>query len=437
MCSIFTVKDLKMLEMMTGSFLKKLSAPGNDPGNDPGNEPGLEIDPGVFKKLLASDGATNDTFGTSVAVSADGSTVVVGATGDDDKGSNSGSAYIFTKQANGSYLQTQKLLASDGAAGDRFGHSVAVSGDGLTVVAGAYQDDDKGSNSGSAYIFTKQADGSYLETQKLLATDGAANDRFGSSVAVTADGLTVVAGAYQDDDKGSNSGSVYIFTKQANGSYLETQKLVASDGAMDDYFGWSVAVSGDGSTVVVGSYKDDDKGTDSGSAYIFTKQADGSYLETQKLLATDGAAGDRFGYSVAVSGDGSTVVVGATGDDDKGADTGSVYIFTKEVDGSYFETHKLLATGGRSGEEFGWSVAVSRDGSTVVVGAHKSDTSVKTYGAAYTFTKQPDKSYLQTHKLSPPGYASSNHFGKSVAISNTSVAVAANANGFRGVVYVY
>ncbi len=422
-----------MLEMMLTSFLKKLSVPGNEPGN----EPGLEIDPEVFQKLVATDGATNDTFGTSVAVSADGSTVVVGATGDDDKGSNSGSAYIFTKQANGSYLQTQKLLASDGAAGDRFGHSVAVSGDGSTVVAGAYQDDDKGSNSGSAYIFTKQADGSYLETQKLLATDGAANDRFGSSVAVTADGLTVVAGAYQDDDKGSNSGSAYIFTKQANGSYLETQKLVASDGAMDDYFGWSVAVSGDGSTVVVGSYKDDDKGTDSGSAYIFTKQADGSYLETQKLLATDGAAGDRFGYSVAVSGDGSTVVVSAYQDGDKGSNSGSAYIFTKQANGSYLQTQKLLASDGAMDDYFGVSIAVSGDGSTVVVSAYYDDDKGSNSGSAYIFTKQANGSYLQTQKLLASDGAASDYFGTSVAISNTSVVIGAQNHLSKGAAYVY
>ena len=123
-----------MLELMLLSNLKKLSAPGN--------EPGLEIDPEVFQKLVATDGATNDTFGTSVAVSADGSTVVVGATGDDDKGSNSGSAYIFTKQANGSYLQTQKLLASDGAASDYFGTSVAISN--TSVVIGAQNHLSKG-----------------------------------------------------------------------------------------------------------------------------------------------------------------------------------------------------------------------------------------------------------------------------------------------------
>ena len=218
----------------------------------------LKFDPEVFQKLLASDGAASDYFGWSVAISPDGSTVVVGAYQDDDKGINSGSAYILKKQANGSYLQTQKLLASDGAASDYFGCSVAVSVDGSTVVIGAPYDDDKGSNSGSAYIFTKQVNGSYLETHKLVPGDGAAGDRFGYSVAVSGDGSTVVIGAYEDDDKGSASGSAYIFTKQVNGSYLETQKLVAADGASEDRFGTSVAISKN--SVLIGAISHLNKG---------------------------------------------------------------------------------------------------------------------------------------------------------------------------------
>ena len=157
--------------------------------------------------------------------------------------------------------------------------------------------------------------------KKLLASDGAAKDYFGNSVAVSSDGSTIVVGANGDDDKGTDSGSVYIFTKQANGSYLQIQKLVASDGAANDYFGWSVDVSADGSTVVVGAFGDADKGTDSGSAYIFTKQVNGSYLQVQKLVASDGVAGDYFGYSVAISN--TSVAVGAYNHLTKGA----VYVY--------------------------------------------------------------------------------------------------------------
>ena len=418
-----------MLETMTGSILKKLNAPGSDPG--------LEINPEVFQKLMASDRAVGDYFGHSVAVSRDGSTVVIGAYNDDDKGSNSGSAYIFTKQPNGSYLETQKLVAADGADGDNFGSSVAVSTDGSTIVVAALKDDDKGTESGSAYVFTKQSNGSYLQTQKLVASDGAASDYFGYSVAVTGDGSTVVIGAYWVDDKGKDSGSVYIFTKQANGSYLQTQKLVASDGAANGQFGNSVATSADGLTVVIGAIGNGDKGFMSGSAYIFTKQANGSYLQTQKLVASDGAAGDLFGVSVAVTGDSSTVVVGAYWVDDKGKDSGSVYIFTKQPNGSYLETQKLVAGDGAANDQFGEDVAVSPDGLTVVVGVYRDGDKGLLSGSAYIFTEQADGSYLETQKLLAADGAAFNSFGVSIAVSNTSVVVGAAGNYSTDVVYVY
>ena len=108
---------------------------------------------------------------------------------------------------------------------------------------------------------------------------------------------------------------------------LEQTKLTASDGATGDNFGWSVAVSGDGNSVVIGARYDDDRGSNSGSAYVFTRSGS-SWTQQAKLTASDGAASDNFGWSVAVSGDGSTAVIGAHGDDDRGDGSGSAYIFT-------------------------------------------------------------------------------------------------------------
>ena len=297
-------------------------------------------------KLTASDGAANHEFGISVAV--DGDTVVVGAHKDDDEGSNSGSAYVFTKPSGGwgdwddlpqtheededKDALTAKLTASDGAADDEFGISVAVDGD--TVVVGAHKVDASNTvaNSGSAFLFTKPATGwaNATQTAKLTASDGAADDEFGISVAV--DGDTVVVGALYDDASNTvtNSGSAYAFTKPDDGwnddqyDGTETAKLTASDGAGGDQLGISIAVDGD--TVVVGAHKDDDKGTYSGSAYVFTKPARGwaDARQTAKLTASDGAADDEFGISVAVDGD--TVVVGAHYDDFNGGNFGSAYV---------------------------------------------------------------------------------------------------------------
>ena len=264
-------------------------------------------------KLTASDGVGDDYFGYSV--SASGDTVVVGASCDD---SQKGSAYVFVKPSGGwsNMTQTAKLTASDGVGDDYFGHSVSASGD--TVVVGASRDD---SLKGSAYVFVKPSGGwsNMTQTAKLTASDGVGVDFFGISVSVSGD--TLVVGACNDD---SYQGSAYVFVKPSGGwsNMTQTAKLTASDGAADDEFGSSVSVSGD--TVVVGASDDD---SDQGSAYVFVKPSGGwsNMTQTAKLTASDGVGDDYFGSSVSVSGD--TVVVGAYGDDDNGSSSGSAYVF--------------------------------------------------------------------------------------------------------------
>jgi hypothetical protein len=164
----------------------------------------VTVDP-IFSpktKLTTSDGATDDHFGYSVAISGD--TAVIGAHLDDDNGTDSGAAYVFVGSGS-TWSEQQKLTASDGAGGDHFGYSVAVSGD--TAVIGAHQDDDNGSESGSAYVFVRSGS-TWTQQQKLTALDAAQDDEFGYGVAVS--GNTAVTGAYRDDDNGSSSGSAYI-----------------------------------------------------------------------------------------------------------------------------------------------------------------------------------------------------------------------------------
>jgi len=327
-------------------------------------------------KLTADDAEADDRFGYSVAI--DGDTIVVGAYKDDDKGSVSGSVYVFTGSGS-NWTQEQELTAADGAADDYFGISVAIDGD--TVVVGASWDDDKGDNSGSAYVFTRTGSG-WTEEQKLLAADGAADDYFGMAVAI--DGDTVVVGASWDDDKGDNSGSAYVFTRTAS-VWTQDQKFLAADGAAGDHFGVAVAIDGD--TVVVGAHRDDDKGNDSGSAYVF--QRTGSiWVRQDKLLAADGAVDDWFGWSVAIDGD--TVVVGAHLDDDKGSKSGSAYVFQLGAGDVWLEQQKLTAAAGAAGDWFGRAVAYN--GSDLLVGADGRDDPLANYsGAVHTFEVVSDK----------------------------------------------
>ena len=152
-----------------------------------------------------------------------------------------------------------------------FGYSVSISGDGNTAIVGAFYDNNgKGINAGSAYIYTRSCS-TWTQQSKLLASDGAAGDNFGNSVSISGDGNTAIIGAYYDDDKGSDSGSAYIYTRSGS-TWNQQAKVVASDGTSNDIFGYSVSISGDGNTVIVGAYGDDNvKGTNAGSAYIFAR----------------------------------------------------------------------------------------------------------------------------------------------------------------------
>jgi hypothetical protein len=364
-------------------------------------------------KLLAADGDANDYFGRAVAV--DGDTLVVGAPQDDDKYTDSGSVYVFTRTG-ATWTQQAKLTAPDSAAGDHFGTAVAIDGD--TLVVGAYGDDDKGTNSGSVYVFTRTG-GTWTQQAKLTAADGAATDRFGYAVAI--DGDTVVVGAPYDDDKGADSGSAYVFTR-TGGTWTQQAKLTAAGGAAGDWFGWAVAVDGD--TVVVGA-PDDAKGAKSGSAYVFVR-AGATWTQQAKLLAADGAAGDRFGWAVAV--DAGTVVVGAYGDDDKVRDSGSAYVFVR-TGGTWTQQAKLTAADGAAYDRFGYAVAV--DGDTVVVGAYGDDDKGTDSGSAYVFTRT-GATWTQQGKLTAPDGAAGDWFGEAVAVDADTIVVGAYWDDDKG-----
>ena len=259
-------------------------------------------------KLLADDGAANDLFGISVGISRE--TAIVGASGDDDNGDKSGSAYLFDTTT---VQQIAKLVANDGAELDLFGDSVAISGE--TAIVGAPFDDDNGTDSGSAYLFDTTTG---QQLFKLLPDDGAASDRFGWSVAIS--GATAIVGAFGDNDNGDDSGSAYLFDTTTG---EQIAKLLPDDGAASDRFGWSVAISPPRrATAIVGAVFDDDNGNFSGSAYLFDTTTG---RQIAKLLPNDGAADDAFGHSVAISG--ATAIVGAAFDDDNGDNSGTAYLF--------------------------------------------------------------------------------------------------------------
>lgn len=254
----------------------------------------------AFDESFAETPQLNARFGSSLA--ADGEFLVVATSLTDHSGiANAGAAYVFQRDDAGTptdftddaWTPLQRLTASDPVADGQFGSDVAISGD--TIVVGSNRAAVSNVNVGAAYVFVW--DGSeWTEEQKLVASDGTAGDYFGNSVAVSGD--TVAVGSYADDAAGAASGSAYVYTRSV-GVWTEQQKLVASDGMDGDLFGWSIAVDGD--TIAVGSRQDDD-GSEAGSAYVFDLDAE-SWLETQKLTASNATSSRYFGDSMSLAGE--------------------------------------------------------------------------------------------------------------------------------------
>jgi hypothetical protein len=365
--------------------------------------------------LYASDAQADDYFGTSVAL--DGDTVVVGARGEDTGGSSAGAAYVFTRSGD-TWTEQEILYASDAQSNDRFGYSVALDGD--TVVVGAYLEDTGGTDAGAAYV---------IQLPKIVASDAEASDSFGYSVAL--DGNTVLVGAYEEDTGGTDAGAAYVFTRSGT-TWTQQQKLQASDVEESDFFGHSVALSGD--TLVVGAYGEDTGGSSAGAAYVFTRTGD-TWTEQEILYASNAGVSNIFGYSVAISGD--TVVVGAYKEDTGGSYAGAAYVFTRTGD-TWEEQEILYASNAGTGDRFGRSVAL--DGDTVVVGAYLEDTGGTNSGAAYVFTRTGD-TWEEQEILFASDAEESDLFGYSVAISGDTMVVGAygedTGGSSAGAAYVF
>lgn len=403
------------------------------------------MDDGTIR-LTASDGAAGDTFGAAVAI--DGDTIVVGAPfGDVGDNINQGSVHVFQRNHGGlnAWGQVQKLIAGDGQADDRFGFSVAIHGD--TIVVGANEDDVNGANAqGSAYVFERDQGGAnaWGQVAQLIADDGAVGDRFGVSVAVHDD--TIAVGAYFDR-VGDNpfQGSVYLFQRNRGGAnhWGQVKRLNAQDGQADDAFGVSLALEGD--TLVVGAALDDVTAVDQGSAYVFERNQDGANVwgQIRQLTASDGAIEDNFGLSTAISGD--AIIVGAPYDDGAGnGNQGSAYLFVRNSGGAgvWGQAKQLTAADGAGNDSFGVSVAVDDD--AIVVGAYLDDVGGADQGAVYTFGRDHGgvDAWGLLSKYTADGAEPGAHLGVSVGVSDDTTVAGADAASIsdaskQGAAYVF
>jgi hypothetical protein len=365
--------------------------------------------------LPAAQGAAQDRrlFGNSVAASGD--TMIVGVPGDNTPaGEDAGAVYVYTRSGL-SWSEQQRLTAPDGAPGQQFGASVALSGDTL-VVGALYGESAPGVPSGAAYVFVRSGP-TWSHQQKLVPAQSAPIDWYGFFVAVAGD--TAVVGAPLGDAPGApEAGAVHVFVR-AGAAWTEQQRLLHPAPADGDQFGFCVSISGE--TLAVGvRYDDTGAGADAGSAHVFVRSG-GTWALQQSLLASDSAAGDWFGWAVAVEGD--TVAVGANYDDNAGGENaGAVYVFTRSGP-SWTELQKLLAADTQAAADFGTALAFS--GSTLVVGALADDVpGAVNAGAAYVFVR-PGLTWSQQQKLSPVSPVTGDLMGTAVAVSGDTAVVGA------------
>jgi gliding motility-associated-like protein len=370
---------------ITGAWAQDRDASGGNPMTDAGAAYIFERIGGVWtqvQKIVASDRDIDDGFGSRVSIS--GNYAIVGAATEDDDASggnpmtDAGSAYIF-ERIGGVWTQVQKIVAADRGAGDGFGAAVSIS-DSLVIV-GAYQEDEDatGANTmleaGSAYIF-QRIGGTWTQVQKIVASDRAPTDFFGTAVSIS--GTYAVVGAYyeDEDETGGNTmseaGSAYVFERNA-GVWTQVQKIVASDRAIQDRFAGAVCISG--SYIIVGAELQDLDASggnplaDAGASYIFERTS-GTWTQVQKIVALDRDQSDNFGNAVSISG--SNVIVGAYIEDHDVAGgnfmpaSGSAYVFGEVLNSSASSTNSLCngqcngtatatPTGGSSPYTYSWS----------------------------------------------------------------------------------
>lgn len=351
-------------------------------------------------RWLASDGEADDIFGVSLA--ADGNEVVVGAFNDDDLGSNAGAAYVFRLE-DGAWREVVKLTASDGMPDDRFGHAVAIDGD--VIMVSARDHDEFGEDSGAVYVFGRDGD-SWVEVQKLLGSDTLAGDRYGASLAV--DGDLALVGADRVDLVGNDSGAVYPL-QRVGGTWQPFDRIVPADAAAGHRFGNDLDLSG--TNAVIGAFGDGQAGLYAGAAYVFSFGA-GGWQQIEKLMATDAAENDVFGFPVVIDDD--RVLVGAEyRDEGSGTNLGAVYAF-RDVGGDWVETGRLLASDGGDDDRFGYALAIH--GNHAVVGSHDTQGPLSNSGAVYVFHLREDV-WSEVQRLVPTAPADLDAFGSAVALT--------------------
>jgi len=362
-----------------------------------------------LQKIIADEAAAGDFFGHAVAI--EGDTAIISA---DTENGSTGAVYIFTRSGN-EWTQQQKLVASDATAADNFGHSVAIDGD--TIAIGALQKTIGGlPNAGAVYIFTRSG-GTWSQQQRLTATTPVNGGNFGASVAI--DGDTMMIGSQFGG--GSLYGAVYYLTRSGN-TWTEQQELLSNETTILQRFGSSVDIDGD--TVVIGEWANGGAPDPDGAIHIFEKSGS-TWTRLQRIDAYIDKS--NFGWDVAIRND----LIMASAPDPIASSPGYVYYFTRSGN-TWSLQQRLEASDGANGNQFGHSIAF--DGDTAIIGAPAIGAS-DDLGDAYIFTRSGN-TWTEQQSITARDIATGDDFGFSVALDGDTVLVGAESeNSNTGAVY--
>jgi hypothetical protein len=406
------------------------------------------------QKIFSPDGEANDLFGlySCISISSDGSYVIAGAPGDQGPAGEPayGAAYIFSRSGS-TWTYQSKITAPDAESQDRFGANVDISNDGSYAIVGAFLADGPAGtpqpNYGAAYIYVRSGS-SWTFQQKLTAPNESSDRKFGETVVISGDGSYAHVAAYRAYTPGPHdAGSVYSFNRTGS-SWASQGRFWAPDaGPGADFFGRTMAMSNDDSTLIVGAWNTDRPGQpafdQAGAAYIYSWSPSGWGFQ-QKLTAPDAAYQDSFAFSVAISSDGNTALVGALADEGPAGtpqlNYGSAYIFSRSGSSWTFQ-QKITAPDGAASDGFGSRSAISGDGNNVFVSSTSADgpagTPQNNYGAVYNFGRS-GTSWTFQYKITAPDPAPDNVFGGSVAVTDDGQTLFAGGYPYAiGAVYVY
>jgi hypothetical protein len=360
-------------------------------------------------------------FGTSVALSDDGDTALIGGPADNE---NAGAAWVFTRSGSTWSQQGEKLTGAGEEGKSRFGRSVTLSADGNTALVGGTRDN---SNEGAAWVFTRSGSTWSQQGEKLTGTGEAGQAEFGRSVALSADGGTALVGGWSDN---GNVGAAWAFTRSGSTWSQQGGKLTGSGETGEGAFGSSVALSADGNTALIGGPSDNGN---AGAAWAFTRSSSTWTQQGEKLTGTGETGAGRFGESVALSADGNTALIGGPRDD---SEAGAAWAFTRSGSTWSQQGGKLTGSGETGAGEFGMSVALSDNGNTALIGVPEDDAAT---GGTWVLTRSSGVWGQQGPKLTG-GEEDNSEFGVLVSLSadgNTALVGGWNDDGRKGAAWVF